>query len=417
MKFFGGKKETRKADKKILTAQIVRDEFERFLSWMPNPDDVAAGTKSSYDVYRDMRTDPRIKSLLNTLKTDALNFPMHLLQGEGVTDEVFQFVREHAVFTSKLYQKAKRILAGLDYGFSVTEAVWEETPDGFFLLDNLVTRKPDRFVFDADWNCHLLRGAEKRPLDDPYKWLMYQHDVDDENPYGTPVLRCVYWPWMFKKAGYEFWLMATEKFSVKTILALFEMTGDEEAVRERASTVASLLQDVVSGSGTAIGNIKDIKEIAASGSVSEFAALVEACDVQIAYGLTGQSVATNNPTKGTQALGTVSAEIFHGDAKGVALELQSILQKAVNWTVELNFGRDAASPTLEFDVERKADFTELMRAIDSGVPVSRSALYDQYKLPRPRNEEDAFIKPEPSEPGFSLADEDRKKKRRPLSIT
>jgi phage gp29-like protein len=234
---------------------------------------------------------------------------------------------------------------------------------------------------------------------------MYQHDVDDENPYGTSVLHCVYWPWMFKKAGYEFWLMATEKFSVKTLLALFELNANDDALRERAATIADLLEGVISGTGAAVGNVKDIKEISGTGNVSEFAALVDACDVQIAYGLTSQSVATNNPDKGTQALGAVSADLLYGDAKGVALELQAILQTAVNWAVELNFGKEAAAPALEFDVERKADFTELMSAIEKGIPVSRSALYDQYKLPRPRDEEDSFVKPEPAA-GFGLADGD-----------
>jgi phage gp29-like protein len=97
------------------------------------------------------------------------------------------------------------------------------------------------------------------------------------------------------------------------------------------------------------------------------------------------------------------------------------LQKAINWAVELNYGKDAIPPTLEFDVERKADFVELMSAIEKGIPVSRSALYDQYKLPQPRDEEDTFIKQaSPESPGgFGLADTDapgKKKARRIITI-
>lgn len=404
-------------NKSILTAQVIRDDFSRFLSFMPNPDDVAIGTAAAYQTYREMRADPRIKSLLNKLKTAALNFPIRIVQDDLVRDEVFDFVRSQPIFARKLYQKAKRMLAALDYGFSVTEAVWKEE-NGAFLLDNLITRKPDRFEFDHDWNCFWTHAGERRPLDDPFKWLFFHHNPDDENPYGTSDLRCVYWPWMFKKAGYEFWLMATEKFSVKTILALFEMSGNPEEIKTRAQDIADLLQSVASGSGTALANIKDIKEIGLDGHIAEFQSLVDACDVQIAYGLTGQSVATNNPEKGTQALGTVASDLLRDDAKGIALELQGVLQKAVDWTVELYFGPNEKAPTLEFDIDRKASFEEVMDAVDREIPVSKTDLYAYYKLPEPKDAEDAFVKPaRPAGEGFGLSDgEGKKKARRPVAI-
>jgi len=411
-------KRTLSPDRKVLTAHIIRDDFTKFLSYMPNPDDVAVGTKGSYETYREMRTDPRIKSLLNKNKTAALNFPVRIVQDEGVTDEVYEFVRRQPVFSKKLYQKAKRMLAALDYGFSVTEAVWTEE-DGTYLLDNLITRKPERFQFDHDWNCYWIHAGERKKLDDPYKWLFFHHNPDDENPYGTSDLRCVYWPWMFKKAGYEFWLQATEKFSVKTILALFEMSGREEDVQARAQAIAGMLQSVVSGSGSALANIKDIKELGLDGSVAEFQSLVDACDVQIAYGLTGQSVATNNPVKGTQALGTVQADSMYEDAKGIALELQAVLQKAVIWAVELYFGSGVPAPSIEFDVDRKASFLEVMEAVDRNIPVSKSDLYSYYKLPEPKSDDDAFVKPAAPSGlgGFGLSDGEGKKKARRKSMT
>jgi len=402
--------------RKVLTAQIIQDDFSRFLSYMPNPDDVAVGTKGSFATYREMRTDPRIKSLLGLLKTQVLNFPLRIVQTEGVPDEVHNFIRKQPIFTpQRLYQKAKRMLAAIDYGFSVTEMVWKEE-DGALLLDNLITRKPERFQFDYDWKCYWVPVGERRPLDDPHKWLFYHHNPDDENPYGTSDLRCVYWPWMFKKAGYEFWLMATEKFSVKTLLALFELAGDEDAIRKRAQTLADLLQNFVSGSGSALGNVKEIKEIGMEGHVSEFGSLVDACDVQIAYGLTGQAVATNNPENGNRSLGGVSVELMYGTAKGIALELQGVLQKAVNSAVELYFGEGIPASSLEFDVEQKASFEQVMSAVESGIPVSKSDLYSYYKLPKPRNEEDSFIRPQQPEPGFGLSDSPDKKKRRMIVI-
>jgi phage gp29-like protein len=404
---------TVKPDKRTLTAQVIHDNLSRFLSYMPNPDAVAIGSGNSYDTYREMRLDPRVKSLLNLLKTSALNFPIHIVQQRDTPDEVQEFINSLPIFGNKLYAKAKRILAALDYGFSVTEAVWTYDDDNGYILDNLITRKPERFVFDSDWDCYLIQDGERRALTEQYKWLQYQHDPDDENPYGTSVLRCVYWAWQFKRAGYEFWVEATEKFSVKSLIALFETAGmSDAAVRERANLISSLFASFESGSASAVANVKEIKEIGMSGSVADFNALVEACDVQIAYGLTGQYAATGKTDGGSYALSETQAGMLAGDAKGIALELQAVLQKAINWQTELRFGADVTPPRIEFDVEHKASFADLMSALDRGVPVSREAFYSQYGLPRPHDDEDEFIRP-PAPAGLELADAPETGKKKP----
>jgi phage gp29-like protein len=385
----------KKPDTKTLTTQIITDNaLGSFLNYMPNPDDLVPGTLSAYDTYRQMRADPRIKSLLNKLKTAALNFPIHITQPEGCPDNVFAFVKGFDLW-GKTYQKLKRVYSGLDYGFSVSELVWRYE-DGMYIPDNIITRKPERFVFDRNWKLYLNEFGARKPLDQPYKWLEYHHDTDDENPYGTSVLRCVYWAWMFKKAGYEFWLQATEKFSVKTILAIFKADGDDNKIRETAKLIAEQLLSITSGSAAAVGNVDSITEVGMSGDLVGFASLVDACDTQISYGLTGQTIATSKTEGGSLALGEVQADLFYEDAKGIALEGQTLIQKIINWAVELNGYGNTVPPLAEVDTERKANFDQVMTAIDHGIAVSRDAMYDRYGLPRPRDEEDAFIKETPT---------------------
>ena len=259
--------------------------------------------------------------------------------------------------------------------------------------ENIITRKPERFSFDSAWNLYNQDIGARSLLNQSYKWLIYQHDPDDENPYGTSMLRCVYWPWMFKQAGYDFWLQATEKFAVKSLYALFDSDGEEEEVRSRAMSIAEMLMGIESGSTAAIGNVKEIKDIGMSGDLSSFKEMVEACDVQISYGLTGQSIATSNTNGGSLALGEVQAELLYEDCKGIALELQNVLQHVIDWTVELNFGPGVAAPQIVFDVERRASFDQIIQAIDRNIPVSKSALYSQYGLPEPKDEADSFVKP------------------------
>ena len=130
-----------------------------------------------------------------------------------------------------------------------------------------------------------------------------------------------------------------------------------------------------------------------SGDLSSFKEMVEACDIQISYGLTGQSIATSNTNGGSLALGEVQADLLYEDCKGIALELQNVLQHVIDWTVELNFGPGVAAPQIVFDVERRASFEQVIQAIDRNIPVSKSALYSQYGLPEPKDEADSFVMP------------------------
>jgi len=399
----------KKPDKKTLTTQIITDNtLGSFLNYMPNPDDIVPGTLSSYDTYRQMRTDPRIKSLLNKLKTAALNFPIHITQPEGCPDDVFDFINSFELW-KKLRSKLKRIYAGLDYGFAVSEVLWKYE-DGMYLLDNIISRKPERFVFGRDWILYLNKVGERKLLDHPFKWLVYHHDTDDENPYGTSVLRCVYWAYMFKQAGYNFWLQATEKFSVKSIVALFKTDGDDNTIKERARQIAEQFLSLDSGSAAGVGNVDSIQEIGMAGDLIGFASLVDACDTQISYGLTGQSIATSKTDGGSLALGEVQADLFYEDAKGIALEGQALIQKVINWACELNGYTNITPPLVEVDTEQKASFDQVLKAIEKGIPVSRDAMYTRYGLPEPRDKDDVFVMVKSEV--FNLSDSSSKKKAR-----
>ncbi len=382
-----------------MTGQVITDSVLGFLGYMPNPDSVAAGTAESYDTYRKMRTDPRIKSLLGKIKSGALNFPLHIVQGDS-PDHIYRLVGGLEIL-GNMAKRGRRMLTALDYGFSVSELVWKRQ-DGHWIPDTLITRRPERFCFGRNWELYLMEAGHRKRLDQAYKWLVLQHEPDDENPYGTSLLRSVYWAWCFKQAGYDFWLQATEKFSVKSLLALFRMEGSEERIRERARGIAEMLLGVMNGSAGAIANTEQVLEVGMSGQLGEFRQLVEACDLQISYGLTGQAIATGKTDGGSLALGEVQADLLYEDCRAVAQELQAVLQKIADWTVELNFGPGQTAPQVVFDIERRASFDQLMQAIDRRVPVSRSALYSYYGLPRPRDEEDSYVREDAG--GMSLSD-------------
>ena len=80
---------------------------------------------------------------------------------------------------------------------------------------------------------------------------------------------------MFKQAGYDFWLQATEKYSVKSIAALFKADGAEEEINKRAFDIAQMLLGIESGSAAAVGNVEKLEQIGMDGHLSDFKELVE----------------------------------------------------------------------------------------------------------------------------------------------
>lgn len=396
----------------VLTARVIRvdDLMGPFLGYMPNPDEVLSGAGEAISVYRSMRYDPRVKSLLRVAKSAVLNVPLRLEQGDA-PDEVME-TGQKAVAGLPLYGLVRRLLSAMDYGYAVVEVIWKNREGWWFPVD-LVLRKPERFAFDAEGRLLFngISGQEELWRQD-YKWLVYRFDKDAENPYGTSALASCYWPWKFKKAGLEFWLMAAEKFAVPSILGLFESQEGEDKVRERALRLSEMLSTIQSGSGGAVANVKDIRVLESPEALSEFKTLMDWCDTQIAYGIVFQSLAVQEAENGTRAQAQVHEDTFIQASKGVCRDIAPVLQTLMDWVVQLNHGPEIPAPAVAFDLDDFASWEVVRDAIDRGVPVSLSSLYDRYGLPEPADEADAFLKPEPAASPLLMADEKKKPARR-----
>ena len=120
--------------------------------------------------------------------------------------------------------------------------------------------------------------------------------------------------------------MATEKFSVPSILALFETQEGEDKARQRATELAKALGEVSSGSGAALANIKDVKVLSVDGKLSEFKALMDWCDTQIAYAIVYQSLAVQEAENGTRAQAEVHADTFLAATKQTCRDITPVLE-------------------------------------------------------------------------------------------
>jgi phage gp29-like protein len=190
--------------------------------------------------------------------------------------------------------------------------------------------------------------------------------------------------------------MAAERIGVASVLAIFDAKNEAD-VKGRSNILTDILSKFRSGSSAAIGNVKDVKYLDAAGALRDFDIIVNTCNTEIAYAITGQSLMTNQAEYGTKAQGELHERSFDAVTFGDAQALQASVQLIYDWFAEINFpGIDPVR--FEIDSGEKASWKVMTEALDRGIPVSRRAIYDLHKIPEPVDENDSFIKPEKLSP-------------------
>ncbi len=377
-----------------LNIEFIKD-FTSFLNFMPSPDEIMSRTGDAVTLYDEMLTDGRVSSLFYGRRNDTMNLPLEIPKTDNKAVDTYV---DWAIREKDIRKWGWLLLTdALRYGHRPFEIVWKRVK-GRWQIDYLKGHNINQYWYDDKGKLFYQDMEGQKLLDQPFKWIIHRHEGDTHNnPQGVSILKSAYWAFKFKQMGFQFWVTATEKFSVPSLLAIFEQAGDSTQVQERANAIANMIADVSSASSGALANIKELKTIDMSGSLADFERLVSTCDVQIAYAITGQSLATNNPTSGTQALGTVHEATMHGFIENDARALSYTLQNLVEMAIELNFGPDAPSPEVVLDTGDQASWERVKSAIDSGVPVSKSMLYSRYRLPEPDDEEDTYLKEIPGQ--------------------
>ena len=367
--------------------------FTRFMTLMPNPDMLLAKTQQPLGIYREMLLDGKISSLIEIRKCSVLEHPRFLQPADDspLAQEVCNFVKE-CYGQLNDYQDLKDLLSALEFGFSISEVIWELYQGKWYPM-SLEYRKQERFGFMTDFSPYLLQDSARRPMNDACKFMVHRNGNSSENPYGQSVLAACYWPWLFKKAGWRFWLQAADKFGCPSVMALFDCNDTVEA-QKRANTLAGMLAGIRSDSGLALANVKEVKALEMSGNLTGFNSLIQCANDEISYAITGQSLATGASQYGTQSLGQVHERIIDvitkADARSMAYTENKTL---VNWIVLLNYGPDAPMPFWVYDFEEAATWQMVHDSINLGIPVSLEKIYTKYKLPKPKDVNDIFMKP------------------------
>lgn len=363
-----------------LTKVLTKNTENIFGGTMPNPDVLFGKTGANMSIFEEMLQDAHIYAKLEQLKdrVNSMQWDVRPSDLEKSSADIAAFVKEcfGALGVKQLMQD---MMMAVEYGFSVVEIIWREK-DGMWLPERALGRRSDRFSFTEEGSLALKDGITSIPLDEEYKFIVHRNSPKNENPYGTPVLSKCYWPWMFKKAGFRYWLTVAEKYGVPTVLALFDSIDDADS-RRRARELAENLYNIQSDAAVALANVDSVQVLETKGTSQDFSELVQICNTEISKAITGEILTSDTSTNGSYSLAKQHLETLEVKSGRIAKSIaETVTKTLVRWITELNFG-DASVPLFVLDTQAEADWDVIKDAIGLGFEVDKEEVARRFGIP------------------------------------
>lgn len=363
-----------------LTSVLTKNNDLSTFGTMNNPDVLFGKTGANMGIFEEMLQDAHIYAKLEQLKDRVfgMQWDVRPVDNEDESSQVASFVK-NCLTSIGLKQLLQDMMMAVEYGFSVVEIVWEEK-DGVWLPEKALGRRPDRFSFTSDGSLALTDGMATLPLNEEYKFIVHRNSPKNENPYGTPVLSKCYWPWMFKKAGFRYWLTVAEKYGVPTVLALFDSIDDTDS-RERAKELADNLYNIQSDAAVALANVDSVQVLETKGTSQDFSELVNICNSEISKAITGEILTSDTSSNGSYSLAKQHLETLQVKSDKVAKAIaETVSRTIVKWIVELNFS-DARAPEFVLDLRAEAEWDVIKDAIELGFDVDKEEVAKRFGIP------------------------------------
>jgi len=306
--------------------------------YLPDPDPVLARLGLGLEVYRNLLTDAHVWSCYDSRKSGALSCEWEIRAGgDSQADKKALKIAEESLARLDVYQIILEMLDAPFYGLSPVEISWSYE-GGQWLPQKVEGKPPEWFVFDDENRMRFLSAnnmtdGELLPVG---KFLMARHHATYQNPYGERVLSRCFWPVAFKKGGFKFWAVFTEKFGMPWLVGKVPRgTGDPDR--------AQLLDHLVKMVQDAVAVINDDEAItpiefqSKSASADIYERLISASNREISKAILGQTLSTELDGKGgsraaAQAHLEVRDDIVEKDKRMVRTGMNQLLA----WISELN---------------------------------------------------------------------------------
>lgn len=383
-----------------------------FLGWpLPNPDPILRATGNALPAYRAMLYDAHIGGLVRRRRAAVKALDWKLETGKAKTKTV------------RLIQEA---LARLDvpaivgglweaalFGYACAEVLWEKR-EGRVLPRAVVAKPQEWFTFDSDGTLlFMAMGSANGVPVPPRKFLLARQDATLKNPYGIADLARCFWPYTFKRGGFQFWLKFVEKYGAPKLVGKFDRNTSEKEQEDLLALLEACVQDAV----MVIPSDNSVEVLgqgsaSLSGAAENYQAFLRFCRSEISIALLGQDQTTE--ADANRASATAGLEVTGDIRDADAVMVQKAVQELVGWIVALNMGPDADVPEFilyeQADAAAEAEADTRKAARDKAIAELRPYYTDDYlektySLPPGALREENEPEPEEPEPDPGKEDE------------
>jgi len=321
-----------------------------------NPDPLCSG--NNYNTYDEMIDDDQVKSALSIKKDMVVNTGWKITgdsdeANEFITDN-FNHINELSGLDSSFDDVLRDMLSSYDYGFSITEPVYNIGKDGKYHYSFLKTRAPHSFKFNMDLQGNVVEILQSTSSKGevgfkPSTFLHHVYQMQFGNPYGKSDLRAAYVAWKAKKFFLRFFAIYVERFASGTIVGKYPKNYSPGEVDEFYKTIKSI-QNATTMAIPEDTELDFMQLERDAGGI--YLKGLDYYNMQIARSilvpdLMGISGGSSNKERGSQALGREQFKVFLSSIKKDRESLsRKVTMKLVRPLVLANFG----------DVDCKFDF-------------------------------------------------------------
>lgn len=309
-------------------------------------------SNKGFSVLDKMRRDDQIKAAM-TFKKNAVvanGWEVVSPKDKPADWEVTEFVINNLKNMDGTFERRLiNILTAMDYGFSVTEKVWEQK-DNKINLKAIKTKKPHDITFSAD-NFGNLTAIEQYsrqlPID---KFIVYSYEMEFDNHYGTPDLESSYRAWWTKDNTYKWMAMLLERMGIPPIFAMYDPTRYEGNKLSQLRDVLSNLQAATTASIPTWNDKETGKSIEfwtpelAKNIGDVFIPSLDMLNRDIARSILmpGLLGVTPDDAVGSQARSTVHFDVFMLVIERIRAEIEEYImqEQIIKPLVDLNFNVD-----------------------------------------------------------------------------
>ena len=296
-----------------------------------------------------------------------------------------------------LYQLIAHLTGGVYYGYAVAETIWKVN-GGRMVPDRFVCHSARRFGFRQDTGKFIWRddNMAQDGVDFlaayPDRFIVSQPRINGDVPCREGLVRVLMWLALFRNWAWSDWLKLAEIAWKPWRLAQYKKAASKADITD----AAAILQGMTSSGSAVYPETIDITlkwpdgGTAGKGQGGPHESLLATAGAEMSKATLGQTLTTEQGSRGSQSLGKVHNEVRKDILWADAQHIGDVITKClIEPMVRLNFGPTAPVPRFQFVTEDAADMVAFSTALEKLAPIlAMPAEWARDKLGIPHPEED-----------------------------